>query len=441
MKGRIRKQLLAATLGVSLLQLVALGVVGSLLLGAATGELRAQQTLNTEAIARLAQAITVRLEGATQGSGVLVKREENRYTVLTAWHVVSGQRPGEELAIITPDGKQNEFEAGSIRRLGNVDLAVLSFSSATSYAVAQLGDTRSVAMGNPIYVAGFPLASSAVPTRLLRFLDGRVVANATMSMPNGYELLYSGLQPTLPGMSGGPVLNGAGQLLGIHGQSETEDQKTEQEGVFVKTGTSQAVSIGFYLQFTRGTPAHVSPVVDSRNDDYLARIRQLLAQKGQEQEALRMTNLVLRQTQSADAFALRAYVKSQLGDKHGAIADNTQALAINPRFAEAYNNRGTDKSELGDKQGAIADYNQALAINPRFAEAYSNRGNAKLMLGDRQSACADYRQSISLGNKNTAEWIQTEAGAWCRRYPNQLSRYQQAIEAQREMMRQLMRVR
>ena len=248
MKGRIRKQMLAATLGVSLLQPVAFGVMGSLLLGAATGELRAKETLNIEAIARMAQAITVRVDGATQGSGVLVKREGNRYTVLTAWHVVSGQRLGEELAIITPDGKQHRLEQGSIQRLGQVDLAVLSFSSAMTYPLAQLGEARSVAMGNPIFVAGFPIASSAVPERLLRFLDGRVVANTTAAIPNGYRLLYSsGLLPTLPGMSGGPVLNSSAQLIGIHGQSEVEDQKLDQEGVFVKTGTNQAVPISYFI--------------------------------------------------------------------------------------------------------------------------------------------------------------------------------------------------
>ena len=50
-------------------------------------------------VARFAMAITIRIEGATQGqgSGGLVKREGNRYTVLTAWHVVSGNRPGEDL--------------------------------------------------------------------------------------------------------------------------------------------------------------------------------------------------------------------------------------------------------------------------------------------------------------------------------------------------------
>ena len=63
-----------------------------------------------EAVAKVAQAITVRIEGATQGSGVLVKRDGNRYTVLTAWHVVSGQRPGEELDIYTPDEQRHKLE-------------------------------------------------------------------------------------------------------------------------------------------------------------------------------------------------------------------------------------------------------------------------------------------------------------------------------------------
>ena len=57
-----------------------------------------------------AHSITVRLEGATLGSGILVHRDGNRYTVLTAWHVVQGQGPGEELSIITSDGMQHQLE-------------------------------------------------------------------------------------------------------------------------------------------------------------------------------------------------------------------------------------------------------------------------------------------------------------------------------------------
>jgi len=65
---------------------------------------------SAESVGKIAEAITVRIEGAgSPGTGVLVKREGNRYTVLTAWHVVSGQRPGEELAIYTPDGQSHRL--------------------------------------------------------------------------------------------------------------------------------------------------------------------------------------------------------------------------------------------------------------------------------------------------------------------------------------------
>jgi len=65
---------------------------------------------DASAVARIAKAITVRIEGATQGSGVLVKKEGNRYTVLTAWHVVSGNRPEVEVGIYTPYGKEHLLE-------------------------------------------------------------------------------------------------------------------------------------------------------------------------------------------------------------------------------------------------------------------------------------------------------------------------------------------
>jgi S1-C subfamily serine protease len=208
------------------------------------------QAQNAEAVAKVAQAIIVRIEGATQGSGVLVKREGNRYTVLTAWHVVSGQRPGEELDVYTPDGQRHQMEQGSIKRLGEVDMAVLTFNSTSSYEVAPIGDVKSVSSGSSIYVAGFPLPTSGVPTRLFRFLKGDVVANATVAIPNGYELLYS--NPTLPGMSGGAVLNVQGQLVGIHGQGETDIKMSEQRGVAVKTGTNQAVPIAYYSKYLSG---------------------------------------------------------------------------------------------------------------------------------------------------------------------------------------------
>ena len=347
---------------------------------------------SAEAVAKIAQAITVRIEGATQGSGVLVKRDGDRYTVLTAWHVVSRQRPGEELDIYTFDGQRHQLEQGSIKRVGEVDMAVLTFSSNKPYQTAQVGNAKGVSMGSAIYVGGFPLPTSAVPSRLFRFEPGMIKANAQVLIPNGYQLLYS--NQTLPGMSGGAALNAQGQLVGIHGQGETDARMSEQEGVAVKTGTNQAVPISYYSQYASGTAVVSSSAQATTADDYLVQAKSLLGVKASEQEVIRLSSQALATSQSAEAYFYRAYAKSGLGDKQGAIADYSHGIAINPQYASAYNNRGNAKYDLGDKRGAIADLSQAIAINPQLAEAYSNRGAARSGLGDKQGAIADFNQAI-----------------------------------------------
>ena len=402
------KSILAADLMRTLRSLVSIlllpNAISPLLLSsfASTGVLLVAQVpaqaQSSEAVAKAAQAITVRIEGATQGSGVLVKRDGNRYTVLTAWHVVSGQKPGEELDVYTPDGTRQQLEQGSIKRLGDVDLAVLTFTSSNSYEVARVGDIKSVSMGNQVWVSGFPLPSSAIPTRLLRFIKGDLIANATVAIPDGYQLLYD--NQTLPGVSGGAVLNAQGQLVGIHGRAEKADQVSERSGKAVATGTNQGVPINFYKQYASGAAVIASSTQATSADDYLAQAKALLGKKGNEQEAIKLANQVLATKQSAKAYFYRAYAKYDLGDKQGAIADFNQAIAIDPQDAKAYYNRGVTKDDLGDKQGAIADYNEAIAIDPQDAKAYINRGVTKSALGDKQGAIADYNQAIAINPRN-----------------------------------------
>jgi len=403
------------------------------------------QAQSAEAVGKVAQAITVRIEGATQGSGVLVKRDGNRYTVLTAWHVVSGQRPGEELEVVTPDGQRHQLEQGSIKRLGQVDMAVLTFSSSTAYEVARVGDVKSVSMGSPIFVAGFPLPSSSVSTRLLRLIKGDVIANASVAIPDGYQLLYD--NQTLPGVSGGAVLNAKGELVGIHGKAERADQVSESSGKAVATGTNQGVPISYYKQYAAGEAVVASTTQATRADDYLAQatlILEKLLPVGRESEGeflkvIKLTTEALNLSpNNSTAYALRARArvgigrnkeavddasraiavnpsswnalfaragaKSALGDKQGAIADYDEAIMINPLSAASLYNRGNAKYSLGDKQGAIADYGRALDINPKFAAAYTRRGIVRSDLGDNQGAIADFTQAIAINPQYANAW-------------------------------------
>jgi len=107
----------------------------------------------------------------------------------------------------------------------------------------------------------------------------------------------------------------------------------------------------------------------------------------------------------------RGFVKDDLGDKHGAIDDHSQAIAINPQYAFAYFNRGIAKSDLGDKQGAIDDYNQAIAINPKDIDFYINRGLVKFVLGDKQGAIDDHSQAIAI-DPHCADAYLNRAATW-----------------------------
>ena len=166
--------------------------------------------LRREKVGRIAEAITVRIEGATQGSGVLVQKEAYSYTVLTAWHVVKDHRPGEELAVNTSSDHEYQLEPGTIRRIGNLDLAVLKFKSSKSYPIALLGRVDNLNY-DKVFVAGFPSYQSTS----LRLESGLVVANADVGIDQGYQLYDN---KTFPGMSGGVILDSQSRLVGIHGR-------------------------------------------------------------------------------------------------------------------------------------------------------------------------------------------------------------------------------
>ena len=118
-------------------------------------------------------------------------------------------------------------------------------------------------------------------------------------------------------------------------------------------------------------------------------------------EAAAAINKAIELSPRAAFYTNRGIVRSELGDKQGAIDDFTLAIKINPNDALAYNNRGLVRSELGDKPGAIDDFNQAIKINPNYALAYNNRGNVRDDLGDKPGAIDDYTQAIKF-NPNYA---------------------------------------
>jgi WD40 repeat protein len=167
-------------------------------------------SVNASPAEAVARQITVRIDGKNRGgSGVIVEKQGEIYYVLTNWHVVEAIG---DYQIITPDGVSHEVYYSLIERLPGLDLAIIPFHSQNNYPIAQINSTV-MNRDETVYVAGWPRSGSNFRQRT--FFVSQGVITQRIAGRNDYNLLYDNLVRT--GMSGGPILNQAGQLVGING--------------------------------------------------------------------------------------------------------------------------------------------------------------------------------------------------------------------------------
>ena len=84
-----------------------------------------------------------------------------------------------------------------------------------------------------------------------------------------------------------------------------------------------------------------------------------------------------------------------------AIADYTEAIRLNPNYAEAHNKLGIIRARnLKDYPAAKADFDRAIEINPNYGDAYYNRARVREFLEDKDGAIADYHKAAELYEKD-----------------------------------------
>lgn len=187
--------------------------------------------LSSERLTEIAQQVTVRIfTKDNAGSGVIIQRQlQNNtilYTVLTNRHVVDSSKDT-DYHILTQDEKIHPAQWLHPEKFPNLDMALVNFSSTQFYPVVKLAK-KSARAGDFLYAAGFPnwqwldnTQTRITNTRnwglkAFRLTTGQLAMKLYFPLEAGYQIGYT--NDIELGMSGGPILNQYGYLVGINGR-------------------------------------------------------------------------------------------------------------------------------------------------------------------------------------------------------------------------------
>ena len=360
-------------------------------------------------IAQIAEAVTVKVEnnlGIPGGSGVIVARENNSYSVLTANHVVKNVNIG--YIVHTPDNQQHQITKVSPLNQEGLDLAYITFESTKPYTAITIGNSEHAAPGASIFVSGYPLTAEENQQRHWEFTTG-TVTSIRDGASEGYSMRYQAL--TRRGMSGGPVLDTDGRLVGIHGQGDVIGSvKNESSSIPepLKTGFNAAIPIqNFTASLADGGLNEETLIVDNRKPeevngvdaeatkDYVEGI-ELLAQGDITRANDYLIEAAEKNPDNVVAIYYQGLIDYTMRDIAAAIANYDRAIENNPNFSLAYFSRGLAYYRQGNTTQALADYDQAIQVNPTDPWSYLNRGIVKEDLNDLDGALADYNSAIRI---------------------------------------------
>jgi tetratricopeptide (TPR) repeat protein len=384
-----------------------------------------QSTPEPIGTANISRAVTVEIrlqQNENVGSGVIIDRQGDLYTIVTNKQVVCGDKRCDRLpnreryTIGLVDGQKYLVTAASIKLFSrDLDLAIVKFRSNHHYSVAKLATPGSQKVKDGIYTAGFPY----LQPRFASFGDGYTIAVANQRLSGdsgGYTTIVS--HPTLPGMNGGGIFQpNNGQLLGINGSDDgfKHNPIGRTAGIGRKIGYSRGISID---RLVKNPGAIGTNVIGERSGaDLKAALPQIPASAdeltiagfnkfiepgsnvtaGTRVAIQTLSKAIQLNPESSHAYFVRAGAYERLREFKKSLSDYDRAIAIDPRSMQAHNNRGVLKSEqFNDLVGARDDYTEAIGINPESSfEAHYNRALLDEKLDNVEGAMFDYTEAIN----------------------------------------------
>ena len=190
-----------------------------------------------------------KLQTASEGSGVIYKKHDGIAYVVTNNHVVSGSNA---LEVILSNGRK--VSAGLVGTDATTDLAVLKISAKDVHTVAKFGNSNDIRAGQDVLAIGSPMGSEYANTvtkgiisAKKRTLKVSTNGDSDSSSDSNNSTTTNVIQTDAAinaGNSGGPLINMAGQVIGINSMKlSSNGEGSSVEGMGFSIPSNEVVRI------------------------------------------------------------------------------------------------------------------------------------------------------------------------------------------------------
>ncbi|ARW20955.1 S1C family serine protease [Levilactobacillus brevis] len=182
------------------------------------------------------------LEEASEGSGVIYKKDGNVAYIVTNNHVVSGSSA---LRVVTSSGKQ--LQAKLVGKDSVTDLAVLKVNGSSLKTVASFGNSDNIKVGETALAIGSPLGSQYATSLTQGIISAKkrtIETTNSSGTQTGNATVIQTDAAINPGNSGGALINVGGQVVGITSSKIASDAEgTSVEGMGFAIPSNEVVNI------------------------------------------------------------------------------------------------------------------------------------------------------------------------------------------------------
>ena len=165
---------------------------------------------------------------ASEGSGVIYKKDDKDAYLVTNTHVING---ASKVDIRLADGTKVPGEIVGSDTFS--DIAVVKISSEKVTTIAEFGDSSQLSVGETAIAIGSPLGSEYANT-VTQGIISSLNRNVSLKSEDGQAISTKAIQTDTainPGNSGGPLVNIQGQVIGITSSKIASNGGTSVEGL------------------------------------------------------------------------------------------------------------------------------------------------------------------------------------------------------------------